>query len=180
MTESSNTPRILHNLGLATWFGGGLFGQVALNPTVERISDKAERGRVLNESWGRFNALNAAAIASAVLAWRFGGLKADAELRAPGLMRVKDLLLGGAVFNGVMSGVLGARIASEGPEGYTPVESGTEPAPETPEAAAKAARWIHFFGTGALVCLAAAIAVTTKIEASHPKPLGLLSRLLSD
>ncbi len=180
MTQDSNTPRILHNLGLATWFGGALFGQVALNPTVARISDKKERGRVLNEAWGRYNALNAAAVAAAVLTWRFGGLKADAELRAPGLMRVKNLLLGGAVFNGVMSGALGARIAAQDPSAETPVESGTQPAPETPEAAAKAQRWLRLFGTGALACLAATIAVTTRIEASRPKPLGLLSRLLSD
>jgi len=180
MTQDSNTPRILHNLGLATWFGGALFGQAALNPTVARISDKRERGRVLNEAWGRYNVINAAAVAAAVLTWRFGGLKVDAELRAPGLMRVKNLLLGGAVFNGVMSGALGARIAAQDPSAETPVESGTQPAPETPETAAKAQRWLRLFGTGALACLAATIAVTTRIEASHPKPLGLLSRLLSD
>ena len=50
MTDSSNKAKIAHNLGLATWFDGALFGQVALNPTIGRISDKNERGRVLNEA----------------------------------------------------------------------------------------------------------------------------------
>ena len=53
MSNTSNAAGIAHNLGLAAWFGGTLFGQVALNPTVSSISDRRER--VLNESWGRFN-----------------------------------------------------------------------------------------------------------------------------
>ena len=89
-----------------------LFGQVALNPTIERISDKNERGRVLNEAWGRFNVVNFASMAAALLTWRLGGLKDDAELRAPALMLLKNLLLGGAAVSGIASGILGARIAS--------------------------------------------------------------------
>lgn len=112
MTESSNTAKIAHNLGLAAWFGGALFGQVALNPTIERISDKNERGRVLNEARGRFNVVNFASMAAALLTWRLGGLKDDAELRAPALMLLKNLLLGGAAVSGIASGILGARIAS--------------------------------------------------------------------
>lgn len=179
MANTSNTAGIAHNLGLAAWFGGTLFGQVALNPTVSSISDKRERGRVLNEAWGRFNAVNTPALAAAILAWRLGGLKDDAELRAPALARVKDLLLGGAAINGIVSGILGARIAKQGSGGATPVESGTEPAPETPDEAASAQRMISFFGTGSLVLLAAAIAVSGAIQNEPIKPRGILSRLLT-
>ena len=183
MTNSSNKAKIAHNLGLATWFGGALFGQVALNPTISRISDKNERGRVLNEAWGRFNAATFTAIAAALLTWRLGGLKADAELRAPGLSRVKNLLLGGAAITGIASGVLGARIAKEAPvdapEGGTPVEAGTQPAPETPEEAAQSQRLISLTGPSALSLLAGVIAVSAVIENSAPKPRGVLSRLLT-
>ena len=179
MMKPSNAARIVHNLGLATWFGGSLFGQIALNPTVSRISDRRERGRVLTESWGRFNAVNFAAIAATLLAWRLGGLKDDGELRAPALMRLKNLLLGGAAVNGIASGVLGARIASQSAEGGTPVESGTEPAPETPEEAARSQRLVGLTGTSALALLAGVIAVSSVIEASAVKPRGILSRLLS-
>jgi uncharacterized membrane protein len=89
--EPSNVARIAHNLGLATWFGGALFGQVALNPSISRISDRRERGRVLNESWGRFNAVTFATIAASILTWRLGGLREDAELRAPALARIKTV-----------------------------------------------------------------------------------------
>ena len=99
---ASNGAKIAHNLGLAAWFGGSLFGQIALNPTVSSISDKSERGRVLNESWGRFNAVNSLAVASALISWRAGDLKDDAELRAPALARAKNLPLGGAAVNPVV------------------------------------------------------------------------------
>lgn len=183
MPEPSNIARITHNLGLATWFGGALFGQIALNPTISRISDRRERGRVLNESWGRFNAVIFATIAATVLTWRLGGLRGDAELKAPALARAKNLLLGGAVINGIASGVMGARIAKEAPEGApeggTPVEAGTQPAPETPEGAARAQRLISITGPSALSLLALVIALSTVIEPSAVKPRGILSRILT-
>ncbi len=179
MTEPSNIARIAHNLGLATWFGGALFGQVALNPTVSRISDRRERGQVLNVAWGRFNAVNSAAVAATLLAWRLGGLKADGELRAPVLARLKNLLLDGAAIGGIASGILGARIARQSSEGGTPVESGTRPAPETPEAAARSQRMISLTGSSTLTLLAGVIATSTVIEASAVKPRGVLSRLLT-
>lgn len=177
--EVSNKARIVHNLGLATWFGGALFGHIALNPTVIRISDKRERGRVLNEAWGRFNAGNFAAIAATVLTWRLGGLKENSELKAPVLERVKDLLLGGAAVNGIASGILGARLASQSSQGDTPVESGTRPAPETPQKAATSQRLVALTGTSSLALLAGVIAISTLIETSTVKPRGVLSRFLT-
>lgn len=177
--EVSRTGRIAHDVGLATWFGGTLFGQVALNPTVSSVEDEAERGRVLNEAWARFNAANLPAMASALLGWRLGGVRADSELRAPGLTRAKDLLLGGAAFNTVVSALLGATNAAVSPGGYTPVRSGTRPAPGTPPAAALAQRGLRIFGNGSLALLAAAAVVSGLIEAEEPKPRGLLSRFVS-
>ena len=179
MTGTSNTAKIAHNIGLATWFGGALFGQVALNPTIGRISDKNERGRVLNEAWGRFNAVNVVAIAVTLLTWRLGSLRDDAELRSPALARVKNLLLGGATVTGIASSILGARIAKQSSEGDTPVESGTQPAPETPEEAASSQRLISLTGPSNLALLVGVIAVSAVIENSAPKPRGLLSRLLT-
>ena len=179
MAKPSNTAKIAHNLGLATWFGGALFGQIAVNPTVRRISDERERGRVLSESWARFHAFNFPAMATTLLTWRTGGLRDDAELRAPALARIKDLLLGGAAFNGIASGLLGAWVASRAPGGATPVRRGTKPAPETPGSAALAQRLIGVFGSGSITLVAAAIAVSAIIESQAVKPRGILSRLLS-
>lgn len=178
MNRTSKTGKVAHDLGLSAWFGGTLFGQVALNPAVDSISDRSERGRILNESWARFQAVNLPSSLATLLGWRLGGVREDAELRAPGLTRAKDLLLGGAAFNTVASAVLGATVARQAPEGFTPVRSGARPAPQTPPDAARALKLLRFFGNGSLALLAATVVVSGLIEAARPKPRGLLSRLM--
>src|SRR3712207_5955983 len=180
MRKSSRTGKVAHDLGLSTWFGGTLFGQVSLNPAVSAISDESERGRVLNETWARFQVANLPAMLSALLTWRLGGVRDDSELRAPGLTRAKDVLLGGAAFNTVASALLGASTAASSREGATPVRSGTKPSPRTPPGAALAVRLLRFTGNGSLALLAATVVVSALIEASEPKPRGILSRLFSD
>ncbi len=178
MKKASKLGKGTLNLGLSVWFGGTVFGQVSLNPTVSSISDASERGRVLSEAWARFHTVNLPAALSALLGWRLGGLREEAELRAPGLARAKDLLLGGAALNTLVSALLGATIARRAPRGYTPVRSGTRPAPGTPPGAAFAQRLLRFFGNGSLTLLAATVIVSALIESAEPKPRGLLSRLL--
>jgi hypothetical protein len=180
MRRTSRTGKVAHDLGLSTWFGGTLFGQFSLNPTVSAISDESERGRVLNEAWARFQVANLPAMLSALLGWRLGGVRDDSELRAPGLTRAKDVLLGGAAFNTVASAILGVSTATSSREGATPVRSGTKPSPRTPPEAALALRLLRFTGNGSLALLAATVVVSALIEASEPKPCGLLSRLFSD
>src|SRR4028118_2413813 len=124
MKEPSKVGKVAHNLGMSAWFGGTLFGQVALNPTVSSISDRSERGRVLNEAWSRFQAVNLPAALSTVLGWRLGGVRQDAELRAPGLTRAKGVLLGGAAADTAAAALLGATVASRSPARFTPVRSG--------------------------------------------------------
>jgi hypothetical protein len=38
---------------------------------------------------------------STLLGWRLGGVRENSQVRAPGLTRTKDILLGGAAFNTV-------------------------------------------------------------------------------
>jgi hypothetical protein len=116
---------------------------------------------------------------STLLGWRLGGVRDYSQLRAPGLTRTKDILLGGAVFNTVASALLGASTAASSRGGVTPVRSGTKPAKQTPPEASLAVRLLRFTGNGSLVLLAATVAVSALIEAAEPKPHGLLSRLLS-
>ena len=180
MKRISRAGKVAHDLGLSTWFGGTLFGQVSLNPAVSSISDQRERGRVLNEAWARFQAANLPAMLSTLLGWRLGGVRDDSELRAPGLTRTKNILLGGAAFNTLASALLGASTAASSRAGATPVRSGTKPSRQTPPEAALALRLLRFTGNGSLALLAATVVVSALIEAAEPKPRGLLSRLLSD
>jgi len=177
MRKVSKTGKVAHDVGLATWFGGTLFGQVSLNPTVDSITSEDERGRVLNEAWSRFQAANLPAMLSTLLGWRLGGVRDDSRLRAPALARAKDLLLGGAAFNTAASALLGASTAAASGGGATPVRSCNEPSPNTPPGAALALRLLRITGNGSLALLAATVVVSGLIEASEPAPRGVLSRL---
>jgi hypothetical protein len=180
MTQPGTAVRSLHKVGLGTCLGGTLFGLIALNPTVSHISDRSERGRVLNESWMRFQVIGALAMSATVAAWRLGGLKeAESDLSAD-LAKLKNILIGGALVTSVTSAILGMRIARQSPEGATPVESGTEPAPETPEEAARSQRWIGFLGSATVALVAGVLAVTSALEVrAVERSKGPLSRLFS-
>ena len=181
MRRQASTPvRSLHKLGLGINLGGTLFGLIALNPTVSRITDRSERGRVLNEAWMRFQAIGTLAMAATVAMWRLGGLKeAESDLDAT-LAGLKNILLGGALVTSVASAIAGRRIARQAPEGDTPVESGAEPAPETPEEAARSQRLSAFLGAATVALVAGVLAMSSALEVrAVERSKGPLSRLLS-
>jgi hypothetical protein len=182
MTHQASTPvRSLHKLGLGINLGGTLFGLVALNPSVERIGDRRERGRVLNAAWMRFQTIATLAMATTVAMWRLGGLKeAEGDLDAK-LAGAKNFLLGGALVTSVASAVMGRRIARQGPEGDTPpAESGNEPAPQTPEAAARSQRLSAFLGAATVALVAGVLGLSSALEVRAVEgSKGPFSRLLS-
>ena len=178
MTQASTPVRSLHKMGLGICLGGTLFGLIALNPTVERISDKRERGRVLNEAWMRFQTIGTLAMGVTVAMWRLGGLKwAESDLD-PTLAGLKNILLGGALVTSVASALVGMRIARQAPEGATPVESGTEPAPETPEEAARSQRLSAFLGVATVAQVAGVLGLSSALEIQAvERSKGTLSRI---
>src|SRR3712207_4273925 len=157
-----------------------IFGLIALNPTVSRISDRSERGRVLNEAWMRFQTIGTLAMGVTVAMWRLGRLKeAESDLDTT-LAGLKNLLLGGALLTSVASAILGMRIARQAPEGATPVESGTEPAAETPEEAARSQRLSAFLGAATVALVAGVLGLSSALEVrAVERSKGALSRLLS-
>ncbi len=179
MTQQASTPvRSLHKMGLGISLGGTIFGLIALNPTVSRISDRSERGRVLNEAWMRFQTIGTFAMCVTVAMWRLGGLKEAESDLDPTLAGIKNLLLGGALLTSVASAIVGMRIARQAPEGATPVESGTEPAPETPEEAAQSQRLSAFLGTATVGLTAGVLGLSSALEVrAVQKGKGALSRL---
>jgi len=72
MRQASTPVRSLHKMGLGINLGGTIFGLVALNPSVARIGDRSERGRVLNEAWMRFQAIGVVAMGATVARRRVG------------------------------------------------------------------------------------------------------------
>src|SRR3712207_399308 len=88
--------QVIHNIGLAAWTGGALFGRVALNPALRAIGSHAERGKVANAAWNAYNAVNLLSLAAVVgghAAGRLSELR-DANLgaREKPIMAALDVL----------------------------------------------------------------------------------------
>jgi hypothetical protein len=181
MRQASTPVRSLHKMGLGINLGGTLFELIALNPTVKRVSDKSERGRVLTEASTRFQAIGTLAMGVTVATWRLGGLKEAEGDIDPALAGIKNVLLGGALLTSVASAIAGRRIARQAPEGATPVESGAEPAPETPEEAARSQRLSAFLGAATVVLVAGVLGLSSALEVravqKMEKSRGALARL---
>jgi hypothetical protein len=179
----ANATRAVHDVGLAAWLGGAMYGKFALNPALRRISSHSERGSVANTAWNAYNPVNAAGLGAAAVGWaasRFTETK-PANLSGPEktLSTAKDALMAAAVATGIAAGVQGARLAKQAPNGAVPVDTGTEPAPETPAKAAKIQRTIGVLGTlniGTGVALTAVNAVLAQINHSRPAKKRALTR----
>src|SRR5215210_990953 len=136
----ANTTRAAHDVGLAAWLGGAMFGKFAHNPSLVNISSRSERGKVANAAWNGYNAVNAAGLGAAALGWGAARLTeatpANLSGREKALSTAKDGLMAAAVLTGIANGVQGARLAKQAPDGAVPVETGTKPAADTPATAA--------------------------------------------
>ena len=180
--QLQNAGRIAHDIGLATWFGGQVFGKFALNPVVAVIDDEPTRGKVVNGGWFTFNPIGLAGLA-------LGGTVhvvarqtevADRNLRPVErkLARAQDVLLGVSAVLTVATGVQGKRLAAQAPGGAVPIQSGTKPSPQTPAKAAKLQRSIGTLGNGNLLAgagLLVANALLDRVAFTDPPKRRLLS-----
>ncbi|MEW1957805.1 hypothetical protein [Kineococcus sp. NPDC059986] len=64
MGERQTVIRSLHDIGLAAWFGGSLFGAVGLNGASAAVGDPSDRTHVAALGWARWAPVNAAALAA--------------------------------------------------------------------------------------------------------------------
>lgn len=183
----ANSARAAHDVGLAAWLGGAMFGKFALNPSLEKISSPQERGSVSNAAWNGYNAVNAAGLGAAALGWgaaRFTEARpANLSGTEKGLAQAKDGLMAAAVLSGIANGVQGARLARQAPDGAIPVETGTKPSTETPAKAARIQRSLGVLGDlniASGVALIAVNAVLAQINHSHPAKRRALTRSSSN
>ncbi len=167
--------QVAHDVGLAAWLGGAMFGKFAHNPSLVRISSRSERGAVANAAWTGYNVVNAAGLGAAAAGWGAARLTETHPSKLTGLeevlSRVKDGLMAAAVVSGIANGVQGARLARQAPDGAVPIETGTKPAAETPPKAAKIQRSIGVLGNlniGSGVALVAVNAVLAQMNHSRP------------
>ncbi len=171
----ANTTRAAHDWGLASYLGGAMFGKFALNPAVRVIDSKSDRGKVANAAWNGYNVINVLSLAAVGTGWGAARLTEARPDRLTGrerdLAKVKDGFVISTVLAGIVSGIQGARLAKQAPEGAVPVESGVEPAPETPRSAASIQRSLGVLGNVSILS-GVGLVVTNAILAqlNHSRP----------
>jgi uncharacterized membrane protein len=156
----SQIGRAAHDIGLAGLLGGNLFGRLALHPSVTEISDRRERGKVVNAAWRRYGAVNSASLLAVVVGW--AGARAE-EARPARLSDnerrlavAKDVLVGIVAVSGVATGLEGMRFARQAPNGAVPLEDGEHTAADATEAQRRGKRRVNALG---LVSLGAELAL---------------------
>ena len=183
MTADNTVSRSLHDLGLATWFGGSLMGAVGLNGAAADVEEPKQRLRVANAGWNRWTPVNLAGIAAhvaggAVLLGANKGRVASQQGVAQATV-VKTALTGAALAATAWSRALGAKLDEAG---HVQVEGGTDPSTDTPEDMAKAQRqlkvlqWVIPALTGAMLVLNARMGEQQRPAQVSSK--GLVRRLL--
>jgi hypothetical protein len=181
MTADNTVSRSLHDLGLATWFGGSLMGAVGLNGAAADVEEPKQRLRVANSGWNRWTPVNLAGIAAhvaggAVLLGANKGRLTSQQGVASATV-AKTALTGAALAATAWSRALGAKLDEAG---HVPVEGGTDHSTDTPDDVAKAQRqlkvlqWVIPALTGAVLVLNARMG-----EQQRPAQVsgGLLGRL---
>lgn len=183
MSKLSAAAWVVHDLGLGAAFGGQLFGKYALNSKLGVIGSKPDRGRMLNAAWNSYNVINAASVGAAIATWIAGrtaisGESIDDETRK--LVLAKDALLAGSAVVGLAAMASGKKLTDQSPGGAVPIETGTKPAPETPEEAAKLLRTVNTLGNASIALIGASVAVTTilSMKSGESTEWSAISRLL--
>jgi hypothetical protein len=158
MTADNTVSRSLHDLGLATWFGGSLMGAVGLNGAAAEVAEPKQRLRVANSGWNRWTPVNLAGITAHVA----GGLillgankgRVASQQGVSQATVAKTALTGAALAATAWSRALGTKLDQAG---EIPVQGGTDPNADTPEDMAKAQRqlkvlqWVIPALTGAVL-----------------------------
>jgi hypothetical protein len=143
--------RAVHDLGLAGLLGGNLFGRMALHPAVTAISDKGERGQVVNAAWRRYGTINLISLLAVSGGWIGARVQeASGRRRMSGrertLAQVKDGLLAATAVTGLATALEGIRFSRMEPGGAVPLEDGSTAAAEASPKEARAKRVLNVLG----------------------------------
>jgi hypothetical protein len=183
-SEVNTIARTLHDLGLASWFGGSLMGAAGLNGAASVVEDPTQRLRVANSGWARWTPLNLAGIAAhlaggAVLTGaNKGRLAGQQSVAAASTLKV--VLTVAALGTTAYARVLGKKLEHAGD---VPVEGGTTPSPATPDEVTRAQRQLTALQWVIPVLTGAVLVVNTRMgEQQRPAQVtkGILGRLLPD
>lgn len=171
----ANTTRAAHDWGLASFLGGAMYGKFALNPSVRMIESKPDRGKVANSAWNGYNLINAASLVAVAGGWgaaRLTEARPDRlSERERTVAKLKDGFVVSTLVSGIASGIQGARLAKQAPDGAVPIESGVTPAEETPKSAARIQRTLGVLGNVSILS-GVGLVITNAIlaQTNHSRP----------
>lgn len=139
MSQRNTLAHVMHDAGLAVWFGGSLMGAVGVNGAADDVDDPRQRARVANAGWDRWTPINAAAIAVHLIGGaqllRANKGRVASQKGVLGNTVVKSGLTAGAMAATAYARYLGKRMNEAGD---VPVAGATEPTAGTPVEVAKA------------------------------------------
>ncbi len=182
MTTLSSAGWIVHDVGLAASIGGVMFGQLALEPSLEEVSSPKERDDLSEKAWNRFSWVNLASHAAFAVPWIVGrtmlsGREVSGHART--LTLAKDVLVGVSLATGVASFVIGKILGKRTRRGEGPDQSRAGRALE-PRVSPALERAVSIVGTGNMLATIGVMALTSLLamEASQSVKFSPRSRLL--
>ncbi len=180
--EGRNTlAEALHDLGIAAWFGGSLFGASAANAATYELDSEADRLRAANSAWARFTPINAAAIGAHLLG-ALGLVRSTPHHVAlqqgmPRVGTVKTAFTIGALAATAYARVLGQKVMQyesqhAGQGGTVAAAGATAPAPTTPPDVAQAQQQLKLLQY-AIPVLTGGVIVTHgwMVQSMRPRPV---------
>jgi len=163
----SQLGRAAHDIGLAGLLGGNLFGRLALHPSVTEISDRSERGKVVNTAWRRYGTVNSLSLLAVAGGWLGARLQEAAPRRlSPNEQRLatgKDVMVGVVALTGLATAAQGVRFARTAPDGAVPLADGDRTAPEASAAARRAKRRLNALGLMSLTAEAGLVGINAAL-----------------
>ena len=170
MSSRNTLVRSLHDVGLASWFGGSLMGAIGLNGAAQEVADEKERTLVASAGWARWTPVAAASIGAhliggaALLVANRRRVAGQAGVTANSV--VKTVVTGAAMAATAYSGVLGAKVAQAG---RVPAEGGVVPNEQTPDDVARAQQQLRLV-QWAIPALTGVLLVLTAQQGEQQKP----------
>lgn len=174
--------RGVHDLGLAGLLGGNLFGRMALHPAVTAISDKGERGEVVNAAWRRYGTVSSLSLAAVSGGWALARMGESSDRYLSGrerrLARVKDGLVAAVAVTGLATAAEGVRFSRQAPEGGVPLEDGSHAAPEASREATRLKKRLNALGLATVGAETALVVVNAALAQSSFRTAPVRRRLL--
>src|SRR5947209_7138758 len=183
MPDRNTLAHVMHDAGLAAWFGGSLMGAVGVNGAAADVDDPRQRARVANAGWNRWTPVNAAAIGIHLLgAAQIAKANKGRIATQKGVLGntvVKTALTGGALAATAYARYLGKKVKDAGD---VPVAGGTEPMATTPPEVAKSQKQLKTL-QWAIPGLTGAVLASSALHEEQQRPaqvvMGTLKKLPS-